>query len=244
MAEPVVKALKWDTEGERFYETGVDHVILFTKTASTVTTINGGYAAGVAWNGVTAMNEAPSGAEASALYADNIKYLNLIANEDYGGSIEAYQSPEEFDICDGSASPIAGLKFSQQARKQFAIAYRTKIGNDIDGTDKGFKLHIVYGCQATPSERQYTTINESPEAMTLSWDFTTTPVNVGKVNNIEYKPVAHVEIDSRYADEDALADLIEILEGKDPVEGESPVAGVASRLPMPAELYTLLTPST
>lgn len=178
--------LEWDKTGERFYETGVDHCALYVMEE------DGTYGNGVAWNGVTSISENPSGAEANALYADNIKYLNLVSAEDYGATIEAYSSPEEFDACDGSASPVAGLKIGQQIRKKFGLVFRSRIGNDVEGDELGYKLHIVYNCLAAPSERSYETVNDSPEAMTLSWELSTTPVNV-----TGYKPTAHLEIDSR-----------------------------------------------
>ena len=166
------KRLIWDAVGERLYETGVDHGVLY------VMGDNNTYGEGIAWNGLTAVNESPSGAESTALYADNIKYLNLISAEEYGYTIEAYYSPEEFDQCDGLASPVAGLTIGQQKRKMFGFVYRSLIGNDTDGQDHGYKLHLCYGCQASPSERNHQTVNDSPEATTLSWTVSTTPANV------------------------------------------------------------------
>lgn len=168
----MAEKLTWDTEGERFYETGVKKGVLYTKkkVGDTEKWV------GTAWNGLISVTETPSGAEANALYADDIKYLNLISKEELGGTIEAYQSPEEFDECDGTVSLLSGLNVGQQTRKEFALCYRTAIGNDTKGADHGYKLHIIYGCKASPSDRQYSTMNDSPEAMTLSWEFTTTPV--------------------------------------------------------------------
>lgn len=177
--------LIWDKVGERLYETGVDKVVLFPQES------NGSYANGVAWNGVTGVTESPSGAETTAVYADNAKYLNLISAEELGITIEAYMSPEEFDTCDGVAELAAGITIGQQTRRKFGLCYRTKIGNDIDNADHGYKIHILYNCTASPSEKGYTTINDSPETMTLSWTVSTTPVDVEG-----HKPTALVTIDS------------------------------------------------
>ena len=176
--------LTWDQVGERFYETGVDHGVLYIPTA-------GVYDTGVAWNGLISVTESPSGAEPSPQYADNIKYLNLLSTEEFGGTIEAYTFPEEFAKCDGTAFPKVGLAVGQQTRKTFGLSYRTKIGNDTDGQDLGYKLHLVYGALAAPSEKAYATINDSPEAVTFSWEFTTTPVEVTGL-----KPTALLTIDS------------------------------------------------
>ena len=222
------KRLIWDAVGERLYETGVDHGVLY------VMGDNNTYGEGIAWNGLTAVNESPSGAESTALYADNIKYLNLISAEEYGYTIEAYYSPEEFDHCDGLASPVAGMTIGQQKRKMFGFVYRSLIGNDTDGQDHGYKLHICYGCQASPSERNHQTVNDSPEATTLSWTVTTTPVNV-----TGYKPTASIVIDSTKIDQQKLAALEDVLFGKDPTTmgGED---GVAPKLLMPDEVINLL----
>jgi hypothetical protein len=166
--------LVWDTVGERFYETGVDRGVLYLPTA-------GAYDTGVAWNGLTTVTESPSGAEATPQYADNIKYLNLVSAEEFGGTIEAFTYPDEFAQCDGSAEPVPGLRVGQQSRKTFGLSYRTKVGNDTDGSDHGYKLHLVYGCLAAPSEKAYATVNDSPEAIALSWEFTTTAVDVPAV---------------------------------------------------------------
>lgn len=212
--------LVWDQTGDRLYETGVDKVVLFVAN-------NGEYTNGVAWNGVTGVTKSPSGAEASPLYADNIKYLNLMSAEELGLSIEAYSSPEEFDACDGSAALVKGVNIGQQTRSTFGITYRTKIGNDVEGTDHGYKLHLVYGCLASPSERAYATVNDSPEAMTLSWEISTTPVEVPG-----HKPTASVEIDSTKCDATQLEALEKILYGDENTE---------ARLPLPSELTTIFT---
>lgn len=198
MPDPTYTPLVWDQTGERFYETGVDHGVLFVYNSET-----NQYGEGIAWNGLTNVSEKPSGAEATALYADNIKYLNLISNEEFGATIEAYTYPDEFAECDGSASLADGVIVGQQKRKKFAFSYRTKIGNDVDGSDKGYKIHIVYGCLAAPTEKGYATINDSPEAITFSWEVTTTPVAVGE----GYRPTACVTIDSTKADAAKLTEL-------------------------------------
>lgn len=198
--------LVWDEAGERFYETGVKNVVLFPKTAD-----DGGYATGVAWNGITAISEKPSGAEATALYADNIKYLNLLSNEEFAATIEAYTYPDEFGVCDGSIALTSGVIINQQSRKQFGLCYRTEVGNDEDGLGKHFKLHFVYNCLAAPSERSNNTINDSPEAMTFSWEVTTTPEEIGDT----YKPTAHIVVDSAKADSTKLQSLLDMVYGKD-----------------------------
>lgn len=215
--------LTWDNVGERYYETGVDRGVLYPfKTVHGVA----GYQAGVAWNGLTAVNENPSGAEATALYADNIKYLNLISNEDFGATIEAYTYPDEFAECDGSAEPVSGLYIGQQTRIPFGFSYRTKIGNDVEGSDKGYKLHLVYHAQAAPSSKSYGTINESPEAITFSWEVTTTPENVSGL-----KPTAHLIIDSTKVGASQLSDLEDILYGDETH---------TARLPLPDEVVAIL----
>jgi hypothetical protein len=222
------KRLIWDAVGERLFETGVDHGVLY------VMGDNNTYGEGIAWNGLTAVNESPSGAESTALYADNIKYLNMISAEEYGYTIEAYYSPDEFDKCDGLASPVAGMTIGQQKRKMFGFVYRSLIGNDTDGQDHGYKLHLCYGCQASPSERNHQTVNDSPEATNLSWTVTTTPVNV-----TGYKPTASIVIDSTKIDQQKLAALEDVLFGKDPTTtgGDD---GVAPKLLMPDEVINLL----
>ena len=215
--------LVWDKTGERYYETGVKNGVLYIPT-------EGVYSKGVAWNGLTAVTESPSGAEATALYADDMKYLSLYSAEEFGATIEAYTYPDEFAQCDGSAEITKGVSIGQQARKTFGLCYRTTIGNDTDGNDYGYKLHMIYGCMASPSEKAYATINDSPEAITFSWEVTTTPVSVAG-----FKPTASITIDSTKADPTKLAALEDILYGKD---GEP---GSEARLPLPDEIKTLMS---
>ena len=212
--------IKWDKTGEHFYETGVKNGVLYVQEA-------GAYPKGVAWNGLTAVTESPSGAEATPLYADDIKYLNLLSAEEFGATIEAYTYPDEFAECDGSASLADGVMIGQQARKTFGLCYRTAIGNDIDGNDHGYKLHIIYGALAAPTEKAYATINDSPEAITFSWEVTTTPVNVTGA-----KPTASITIDSTKATPEKLAALEKILYGDTEVE---------ARLPLPDEIKQIFT---
>ena len=202
----------WDATGERLYETGVKNAVLYLQGA------DGKYTGGVAWNGVTAITESPSGAEASPLYADDIKYLNLFSVEEFGATIEAYTYPDEFAACDGSASLATGVMIGQQKRKTFGLCYRTAIGNDIDANDHGYKLHIIYGAMASPSEKAYDTINDSPEAITFSWEITTTPVTVSG-----FEPTACVTIDSTKADKAKLAALEAKLYGSESSEAELPL---------------------
>lgn len=218
----------WDKTGEHFYETGVKNCVLYIPT-------EGVYSKGVAWNGITAITESPSGAEATALYADDIKYLNLYSVEEFGATIEAYTYPDEFAECDGSAELVAGVKIGQQARKPFGLCYRTTIGNDTDGNDHGYKLHIIYGAMASPSEKSYNTINDSPEAVTFSWELTTTPVNVAGA-----KPTASITIDSTKVDEQKLVALEEVLYGKDGT-GSDHTGAAEPRLPLPDEIKTIMT---
>ena len=222
MAENQTKKLSWDNSGERLYETGVKNGVLYVQNA-------GKYPKGVAWNGLTAVTESPSGAEATPLYADDIKYVELTSEEEFGGTIEAYTYPDEFAECDGSAELAKGVKIGQQKRKVFGLAYKTTLGNDEEGNDHGYKLHLVYGCKAAPSEKAYATINDSPEAITFSWEFTTTPVAV-----TGHKPTAHIEIDSTKADSTCLAALEAKLFG---TETDEP------QLPLPDEVKTLMTPA-
>lgn len=203
--------LVWDQSGERFYETGVKNGVLYIPTS-------GVYSKGVAWNGLTAVTESPSGAEPTALYADDIKYLSLMSAEEFGATIEAYTYPEEFGECDGSASLAAGVSIGQQARKTFGLSYKTTIGNDVDGNEHGYKLHLIYGCLAAPSEKAYATINDSPEAITFSWEVTTTPVNV-----TGHKPTACITIDSTKADPTKLATLEAKLYGSESTEASLPL---------------------
>ena len=217
-------AITWDATGERLFETGVDHGVLYPISSS------GTYNNGVAWNGLSAITESPSGAEATAVWADNIKYVNLLSAEEFGATVEAYTYPDEFAICDGTAELVDGVIVGQQARKVFGLCYRTKIGNDVDGNDHGYKLHIIYGAQASPSEKAYSTINDSPEAISFSWELTTTPVNVTGMNATSY-----LVIDSTKCDADKLTALEKILYGS----GEP---DTAPRLPLPNEIKTLMTP--
>lgn len=196
--------LAWDEVGNRFYETGVKNGVLYPQGTG------GTYTKGVPWNGLTAVTESPEGAESTALYADDIKYLNLMSNEEFKATIEAYTYPDEFAECDGSASIADGVSIGQQTRKVFGMAYKTTVGNDIDGTDFGYKLHLIYGALAAPSEKAYASINDSPEAITFSWEVSTTPVKVDG-----FKPTASVTIDSTKVDKAKLAELENILFGKD-----------------------------
>lgn len=214
--------LEWDKTGERLYETGIDHGVLYPYAS-------GAPGEGVAWNGLTAVTESPSGAESNPQYADNIKYLNLRSAEEFGGTIEAFTYPEEWAECDGSKSPSKGVFFGQQTRKMFGLCYRTKVGNDVAGDDYGYILHLVYGATASPSERQYQTINDSPEPVTFSWEFDTQGVNVDG-----YKPVAHIEINSKLVDSAKLTALEKKLYGDTDTEPS---------LPLPAEILTMF-PST
>lgn len=212
--------LTWDQTGERFYETGVKQGVLYPQAEG------GTYPKGVAWNGLTAVTESPSGAEATPLYADDIKYLNLMSAEEFGATIEAYTYPDEFAQCDGSAEIAKGVSIGQQARKAFGMSYKTTLGNDVAKNDYGYKLHLIYGALAAPSEKAYATINDSPEAITFSWEVTTTPVSVKG-----FKPTANITIDSTKVDKEKLAALEAILYGGDSVE---------PRLPLPDEVATLM----
>ena len=203
--------LVWDEAGKHIYETGVSKGVLYVMSDTP-----GTYEKGVAWNGLSSVSESPTGAEVSAIYADNIKYLNLMSREEFEGSIEAYTYPDEFMACDGSASPedAKGFIIGQQDRKTFAFCYQTKIGNDLN-PEAGYKIHIIYGALASPSERSYETVNDSPEAMTFSWDITTTPVAV-----TGFKPTAHVELDSTKIDKTKLEKIEAKLYGTDEPSGE------------------------
>ena len=212
--------LVWDQTGDREYETGVKNGVLYPQGEG------GTYPKGVAWNGLISVTESPSGAEATALYADDIKYLNLMSNEEFGATIEAYMSPEEFDQCDGTASLATGVSIGQQKRKTFGMAYKTTIGNDVDGNDHGYKIHLIYGALAAPSEKAYSSINDSPEAMTLSWEVSTTPVT-----GDGFKPTATVVIDSTKADPTKLAALEAVLFGS---------AAKEARLPLPDEIVSII----
>ena len=211
--------LTWDQTGQKIYETGVDHGVLYPASEGT-------YPKGVAWNGLTNVTESPSGAEPSPIYADNIKYVNLMSAEEFGATVEAYTYPDEFAECDGSTELTKGVYAGQQPRKTFGLCYRTKIGNDVDGDDHGYKLHLIYGALAAPSERAYATVNDSPEATTFSWELSTTPVEV-----TGGKPTACLTIDSTKVDATKLAALEKILYGDDDTE---------ARLPLPNEVAETL----
>lgn len=213
--------LVWDQVGDRRYETGVKNGVLYVYDAEKKQ-----YGKGVAWNGLTAVTESPSGAEATPMYADDIKYLNLLSTEEFGATIEAYTYPDEFEVCNGAASIAGGVTIGQQARSTFAFCYRTVIGNDIDNNEHGYKLHIIYGALAAPSEKAYASINDSPEAITFSWEITTTPVEV-----TGFKPTASVVIDSTKADATKLAALEAKLYGS---ESEEPT------LVLPDEIATMM----
>ena len=221
--------LVWDKTGEHFYETGIKNGVLYPMSES------GTYPKGVAWNGLTAITESPSGAEATALYADDIKYLNLMSNEEFGATVEAYTYPDEFAECDGSASLTEGVYIGQQARKTFGLCYRTTLGNDSKGNDYGYKLHIIYGAMASPSEKAYSTINDSPDAITFSWELSTTPVAVAN-----FKPTASLTIDSTKVDPEKLATLEEILYGKDGTGEDHSTGAVDPRLPLPDEIANIM----
>ena len=218
--------LEWDKTGERLYETGTDRGVLYVASEGT-------YPTGVAWNGLTGVDENPSGAEANAQYADNIKYLELRSAEDFGATVTAYTYPDEFEECDGSAEPVTGMYIGQQKRKMFGMSYRTKIGNDTDGDDHGYYIHLIYGATASPSQRSYKTVNDSPEPIEFSWEVTTTPVNI-----TGYKPVAHVRINSTKADPEHLATLESVLYGTD---AEGSAEGRTASLPLPDAVKTIIT---
>ena len=217
-----VGALVWDAVGKHYYETGVDHGVLY------IPNVSGVYDDGVAWNGLISVTESPGGAEPSPQYADNIKYLNLVSAEDFSATIEAFTYPDEFAPYDGQAVPLAGLYFGQQARKPFGLAYRTKLGNDVGGDSLAFKLHLMYGCLASPSEKAYNTVNDSPEAVTFSWSISCTPTSAGG----SYSPVALITIDSNVVNPAKLTTLMTTLYG---------APAVKPQLPTPAAIITALT---
>jgi hypothetical protein len=220
--------LVWDQTGERRYETGVDHGVLYIPLSGVY-----GPGSGYSWNGLTTVTESPSGAEATPLYADNIKYLNLQSAEEFGGTIEAYTFPDAFLQCDGSLAASAGVNLGQQARKAFGLSYRTRVGNDVDGSDAGYKLHLIYGAQAAPSEKAYATINDTPEAITFSWEITTTAVPVStQIGGVSPKPTSLMTIDSTKVDASALATLENALYG---------TAGADARLPLPDEVIGMFS---
>ena len=212
--------LTWDDTGKKIYETGVDRGVLYPITTGTT------YGTGIPWNGLTAVNESPSGAESNPQYADNIKYLDLTSAEEFGFTIEAFTYPTEFEECDGSAELAEGVVIGQQTRKMFGFSYRSLVGNDTQGTDYGYKIHLVYGCKASPSEKSRSTVNDSPEAITFSWEITTTPVNVAG-----HKPTSHLIVDTTIAQADKVQALETKLYGNDP-------SGTPS-LPTPDEVYTM-----
>lgn len=212
--------LVWNEAGKRLYETGVDRGVLYVSDG------NGRYQKGVVWNGLVSVNESPSGAEATPLYAGNVKYVELMSNEEFGASIEAYTYPEEFEQCDGSAELADGITIGQQPRKSFGLCYRTKIGNDTDGDEHGYKIHLIYGAKAAPTEKSYTTINDSPEAITFSWEITTTPIEVA-----DHKPTATLTIDSTKVQSDKLEAIEKKLYGDTATE---------ATLPTPAEILALI----
>lgn len=214
--------LEWDKSGEKYFEAGVDHGVLYT----TIETANGYYSGGVVWNGLITISESPEGGDENAFYADNIKYGTLRGTEDFGGSIEAYTYPDEWEACDGSAAVAVGAVVTQQVRKTFGLSYRTLIGNDEDGLEHGYKLHLVYGATASPSEKSRETVNDSPDASSMSWDFTTVPVPVEG-----FKPTSHIIVDSRKADPAKLKLLEDFLYG---TESED------AKLPLPAKVVELL----
>jgi hypothetical protein len=216
--------LQWDKAGERTYETGVSNGVLYLQNS-------GIYDEGVAWNGLTTVTESPSGAESNKQYADNMVYLNLLSVEQFGGTIEAFTYPDEWAECDGSAEPTVGVSIGQQPRRTFGFSYQTKVGNDMN-PEAGFKIHLVYGALAAPSEKAYATVNDSPEAMGLSWEISTTPVDVGVIDGKQYKPTASLTIDSTKVDATALNTLKDALYG---TEGTDP------RLPLPAEVVAMFS---
>lgn len=222
----------WDKVGEKFYEAGVDHCVLY------VVNSDGEYTPGVPWNGITSIAENPEGGEPNDQYADNIKYLSIMSAEKLNGSIGAFHYPPEWNACDGNVELAKGVTIGQQDRKTFGLCYRTKIGNDVDGEDHGYKLHLIYGAKASPSERTHETINDSPDASELSWDYNTTPVPV-----TDHKPTASMEIDSTQIDKETLKKLEDVLYGTDAdnSDSENPVAATEPRLPLPDEIIQLLS---
>lgn len=215
--------LKWDGAGDRVYETGVDHGVLYP-------TELGVYVAGVAWNGLVSVTKSPSGAEATTLYADNIPYLNLVSAEKFGASIEAFTYPAEFASCDGTASPVVGITVGQQRRTPFGLSYRSLVGDDLQATDAGYKIHLIYGALAAPTEKAYSTVNDTPEAITFSWEVTTTPVEVPG-----FKPSAEIVLDSTKLPADKMAELEDVIYG---------TVGQAARLPLPEEVFAIFESTT
>ena len=226
-----VGKIVWDASGTKKYELGADHGVLYPQ-------VSGAYPLGVAWNGLTSVTYSPDGAEAQDMWADNIKYGSIRSAETVGGTIECYTYPDEFAACDGSAELAKGVKIGQQSRQPFGFCWRTAQGSDTDNTldtDASYKLHIVYGATASPSEKQYQTINDSPEAITMSYEFDTIPAPVSG-----FKPTSYIEIDSKTVDAEKLAALLTVLYGQDAVTGETPKEAVAPRLPLPDEIKTIM----
>jgi hypothetical protein len=230
-----MSTILWDQTSERVYETGVDHGVLYQIDQS------GAYVDGVGWNGLVSVTESPSGAEASPSYADNIKYANLVSAEQFGGTIEAFTYPDEFAQNDGSGTPTAGVRVGQQNRRPFGFCYRTLKGNDTLGTEYGYLLHLIYGAQAAPSEKAHATVNDSPELVTFSWELTTSPVAVGTIGGVDYKPTASIVVDSTQVDPALLADLEEILYGTVSTDPAMPLPGAV--ISMLTEASTLATPT-
>lgn len=220
----------WDAVGEKVFETGVDHGVLYIPDNT------GEYKAGVPWNGLTTVTESPSGAESNKQYADNRVYINLLSAEEFGATIEAFYYPKAFEQCDGTAEIAPGVTIGQQGRKTFGLSYRTLLGDDVDGTDAGYKIHLIYGATAAPSEKSRATVNDSPEAVTFSWEVTTVAAEVGEVNGVVYKPTSHLTINSTEVSAEVLTALENVLYG---TPGNT--VGSAPRMPLPAEVYTLVT---
>lgn len=216
--------LLWDQSGAKRYETGADHGVLY------LTNTSGAYVHGYAWNGLTTVTQSPSGAESNKQYADNIVYATLLSAEEYGGTVEAFTYPDQYSQCDGTASPEIGVYIGQQPRIPFGLSWRTILGNDLQGNAYGYKLHLVYGAIASPSEKANTTVNDSPELVTFSWDFTSTPIAVGTIDGVEYKPTSYLCVDSTKVDAGALVSLEDFLYG---------TAGTDPSLPTPAEVVAL-----
>lgn len=219
--------IKWDESGEHIFETGIDHGVVYPVDS------NGQYSKGYAWNGISAVTESPSGAEPTAIWADNIKYLNLYSAEEFGATLEAYTYPDAFAECDGSAEIAQGVYAGQQSRKAFGLCYRTRVGNELQGDQLGYKYHLIYGAKASPSERNYNTVNDSPEAQAMSWEISTTPINL-----TGFKPTSLVTIDSRKTDPAKLATLEQILFGTPAGDGTQ---AVDARLPLPDEVMSTLS---
>lgn len=230
--------LEFDKQGEHFFETGVEECVLYVADSDAVSEA-ATYPEGVAWNGITAITESPSGAEPNKQYADNQVYLNIRGAEEFGGTIEAFQYPEQFSECNGEAELTTGVMVGGQPRKTFGLCYKTKIGNDIDGINKGYKLHLVYGCTCSPSEVNYETINESPEGATMSWEFETVPVAVAGSTTLN--KVSKLTIDSRKLTENKLQAIVDVLYGTDAAGTET---GTTARLPLPAEVKSIINTAT